>query len=156
MNEVNLDIINNLPEDGDKFIRLFIRFEYSLKAMGFARTQNGDAALPDWNTFSKEVLRQEFFDRVEADDLMPTLLNNPPSKQIFSDGTLDWQATMPPTNIQSLAEAVKRVRNNLFHGGKAGDQDSNRNNELVNESILFLLEAIAVDKAFRITFENYQ
>lgn len=63
---------------------------------------------------------------------------------------------MPPTNIQSLADAVKRVRNNLFHGGKAGDQDSDRNDELEKESILFLLEAIAVDETFRKTFENYQ
>jgi len=49
------------------------------------------------------------------------LLEHPPKKQAIIRGTLSWQDSQPDRNspmLQNLLVLVRRVRNNLFHGGK--------------------------------------
>jgi hypothetical protein len=52
---------------------------------------------------------------------------------------LNWEPQDPPRNTHQLFEAVRRVRNNLVHGGKSGDpeydpEDRNRNENLSIEA----------------------
>ena len=45
---------------------------------------------------------------------------HPPKKQIVVDGRLSWNLAPPNTDLRSdlVLIYVRRVRNNLFHGGK--------------------------------------
>lgn len=51
---------------------------------------------------------------------MGYILDHPPKKQIIADGVLTWSVSAPDTDLRSdrVLIYVRRVRNNLFHGGK--------------------------------------
>lgn len=48
------------------------------------------------------------------------ILSHPPKKQVIRNGFLDWEDSAPSTDSQAdrIRLYVRRVRNNLFHGGK--------------------------------------
>lgn len=93
--------------------------------------------------------------KIREKDIAPTLLNTPPSKQVLSsDRTLDWEEGTSPQNVQELFGAVRRVRNNLVHGGKSGDEVSDRNDALVAEAIEVLKEALRWHDDLRSKFEG--
>lgn len=99
--------------------RTFARFEYALKAAGF---HNGDGnAEPDWRRFAESVAL--LFDNPADANLQEAvryILDHPPKKQIVRNGALDWSNAAPNTDLLSdrVLVYVRRVRNNLFHGGK--------------------------------------
>jgi hypothetical protein len=70
--------------------------------------------------------------------------SKPPKKQILKAGKLDWESPNEVKgDIQSVISAVKRVRNNLFHGGKFPSPtgpvaDPSREKELIRHSITVL------------------
>ena len=146
---------NKLPERGDELLKVFSRFEYALKEIGYAESGYcNDKASVNWNRFVNECLGRDFFEHISTENLAPTLLWKPPSLQTVEDNNLKWRETHPPTNIQELFGAVRRVRNNLSHGGKSGDPDANRNAMLVSEAIAVLLEALRACDDLRYPFEN--
>jgi hypothetical protein len=107
---------------GDMF-RTFARFEYALKAAGF---HEGDgAAKADWRAFAESV--SGLFDN-PADprlkEAVEYVLRHPPKKQIIEEGALVWGEVAPDTDLQAdlVLQYVRRVRNNLFHGGKFNGQ----------------------------------
>ncbi|WP_299965797.1 hypothetical protein [uncultured Roseobacter sp.] len=83
-----------------------------------------------------------------------TILAEPPSKQVVVNERLDWKPGVVPNNIQHLFVAIRRVRDNLLHGGKAGDIDHHRNANLVSESIAVLLEVLKFDEELRMMVED--
>lgn len=93
-----------MPKDGERFINLFIRFEYALKTKGFIQANTRNEVSPDWDRFANETLGIDFFEKIKANGLIPTLLEKPPSKQIISDRGFDWQSGNLPKDIQSLAQ----------------------------------------------------
>lgn len=110
------EILNRLA--GEMF-RTFARFEYALKAAGF---HNGNgAAQPNWRIFAESV--SGFFDNppdANSEAAVGYILEHPPKKQTINDGSLAWSEVAPNTDLQSdlVLQYVRRVRNNLFHGGK--------------------------------------
>jgi hypothetical protein len=56
--------------------------------------------------------------------------------------------------VQELFVAVRRVRNNLFHGRKSGDPDEDRNANLISEAIAVLIEALKRCEDLRAHFEG--
>lgn len=48
------------------------------------------------------------------------ILNEPPKKQFIAGGVMEWRDVVPSTNSKSdtLFQYIRRIRNNLFHGGK--------------------------------------
>ncbi|WP_299736921.1 hypothetical protein [uncultured Roseobacter sp.] len=151
---IDLSAANKLPPSGDEFVRIIIRFEYALKEIGYYRAGSGEGAEVCWDQFVNNRLGPAFFERIKEAQVAATILAKPPSKQVVVNGSLDWKAGVVPNNIQDLFVAIRRVRNNLLHGGKGGDVDHDRNADLVSESIAVLLEALRVDEDLRMMFED--
>lgn len=122
-----------------QFLFAFAAFEQALKAAGFNR---GDGpAKPDWMTFADvdEVL-EEFQDRDSriAEDVQ-LLIEDPPRQQKVQNGNLNWEVADPSQDTLSKTALVyvRRVRNNLFHGGKMGVESfpRERDIELIDASL---------------------
>ncbi|PBB41185.1 hypothetical protein CK222_23745 [Mesorhizobium sp. WSM3866] len=150
---IDMKAANRLPPRGDE-IRVFTRFEYALKDGGFGKAGRKNVVEADWDLFASRELKAPFFAAVKAKALAPTLMTNPPSRQTLQGSTLGWDTVPPPANVTELLVAVRRVRNNLVHGGKSGDQDSDRNDSLVAEAIEVLLEALRCHSDLRAIFER--
>jgi hypothetical protein len=145
---------DSLPTRGDELMRIIARFEYALKESDYGKAgYNGEAEV-DWDKFANQSLKACFLEKVRSDRIAPTILTKPASKQIIEGTSLAWKDTALPKNVQDLMGAVRRIRNNLVHGGKSGDRDSDRNDELVSEAIEVLLEALRADAAVRDMFEG--
>jgi hypothetical protein len=110
------DHLHNLAAE---FFHAFSRAEYALKAAGY---NNGDGpAEANWSRFARSIE-----DRVAAppigdtSDAISFLLSEPPKKQYLSNGLLEWWEV--PANTGPKADDlflyIRRIRNNLFHGGK--------------------------------------
>ncbi|MBK8458711.1 MAG: hypothetical protein IPL47_17570 [Phyllobacteriaceae bacterium] len=133
-----------------------------MKENGFCRImeKNGKPSgnfYVDWNRYAKECLSGKFYDEVISTSIAETIITNPPSKQVCWGHSLDWKKNIKsPSNSQELIGAVCRIRNNLFHGGKSGDVDHDRNDNLVREGIQVLLLSLVYCENVRHVFEgNY-
>lgn len=145
---------DRLPARGDELMRIIARFEYALKESEYGRAgKNGEVEV-DWDRFANQSLKADFLKKIQDEKIAPTILSKPASKQILTATTLDWEDATPPVSVQELMGAVRRVRNNLVHGGKSGDKDSDRNDALVSEAIEVLFEALRADSAVRNMFEG--
>ena len=91
------------------------RFEYALKEIGYGKIGVGGTVEAKWDEFANKELTSDFLKHVRENNIAPTILCKPPSRQILNGSSLDWEATAPPTDIQSLFGSVRRVRNNLVH-----------------------------------------
>ncbi len=129
--------------------RTFARFEYALKAAGF---HNGDGpADPNWRGFAVSVAA--IFDEPQDEALKEAvayMLEHPPNKQMVEDGVLSWDAAPPQTDLQSdrVLLYVRRVRNNLFHGGKFNGRwfAPERSAELLRHSLTILNACLAASE----------
>jgi len=143
----------HMPKElASDFLGIFSRFEYALKAAGYAQSQRGYAE-PNWRRFGQAIAGR--FDAAaspELDASVAYLLANPPLRQTYDQTTgLDWSVAPPPENsaqTESLITYVRCIRNNLFHGGKflappAGSSD--RDYQLVSCSLIVLSAIIPLD-----------
>lgn len=147
------DSIDKHPKDAVLFFKVMMRLEYSLKEKGFVcPTQHGFRI--DWDRFSNELLGQNFFERVAALPETKTLLQSPPSRQILKGGKLSFSPAAPPTIVQSLFGAIRKTRNNMFHGGKSGDPDHDRNDALIAGALEVVRLALEADNELRFAFEG--
>ena len=145
-----------LSPDAAKLVGTFLRFEFALKDNGLC-PMDGDAAV-DWGTVTAS-LRAAFFAAVTASGNANTILTNPPKKQIVQNRHLNWQDEDPPRNTHELFVAVRRVRNNLVHGGKAGDPESDpatpdRNLKLIREAQWVVEAALLALPQVQASFEG--
>ena len=121
--------------------RIFARFEYALKAAGL---HNGDgAAEPNWRAFAESVAG--IFESPSDANFKAAVgyvLHHPPKKQIIKDGSLAWSEVAPNTDLRSdlVLQYVRRVRNNLFHGGKFNGRwfEPERSEQLLSHSMTIL------------------
>ncbi len=121
-----------------KFFILFARFECALKASGFLKRPDGRAD-PNWDCFARVI--SDSFDRCqnqEVSEARAYMKSQPPRKQIAKSGRLDWSVECPDTSLDvvQLLKYVRRVRTNLFHGGKfqGANPDRQRDSELIQHS----------------------
>ena len=126
-----------------EFFLVLSRMEFALKLVGFASGDDKKVS-PDWDGFAKEV--SESFDwkaNKEVEVAICCYLDHPPKKQVLRNGRLDWETAIPnsDTEFERALVLVRRVRNNLFHGGKYNAQshdETARNEELMRQGILIL------------------
>jgi hypothetical protein len=80
---------------------------------------NGNAE-PDWNRFANEVGVQVAESRdAEVVDARRYLFEFPPKRQVWRDNQVQWEAVPNVERTpQILFSHIRRVRNNLYHGGK--------------------------------------
>ncbi len=106
----------DIDEIAIELFRRFARMEYALKAAGF---HNGEGkAEANWDKFAVSIRgRLEINPRIA--DAVKYMTENPPKNQVVLNGNLEWQsASRDDSQTHELLLCVRRVRNNLFHGGK--------------------------------------
>src|SRR3989344_3131329 len=124
-----------------RMFRTFARFEYALKAVGF---HSGDGkAEANWTKFGNafpDVLNDPISD--ELKEAVGYFDEKPPQKQVIVGGVLGWSPSPPRTKNKSdeILIYVRRVRNNLFHGGKFNGKwfEPQRSAELLRHSLTIL------------------
>jgi len=154
-NEMTKPLLQNISDsnlsDVVKFFMIFSRFEYALKQAGFLKN---DRAKPDWDSFSDRInvylpSRKNEYD--EFRNAIDYLNRCPPSIQIIKErnGTklLDWKCYKPQGNeARVLTEYIRRIRNNLFHGGKF-PFDPELDIPLINHATTVLKHLLQLDTA---------
>lgn len=135
-----------------KFFVIFSMFEHALKETGFRQVKpNGDVN-PDWDAFARAINGQ--FNPNASPELNTAVnyfINHPVKKQVFRNNRLTFSQTPRPQNISDtewLSLLIRRVRNNLFHGGKV-NYDRPRDTLLIQFAIVILEEWAVFDHAVR-------
>lgn len=122
------------------FLILYSRFEYALKECGFL--QNGNRVLASIENYAEsinEIFRPEPESKLEK--AVDFIIEYPPKTQIKIRTNLIWQDNPKEGNsIQVLPEYLRRVRNNLLHGGKfyGRIETGSRNWNLVLNSMIII------------------
>jgi hypothetical protein len=160
---MNVTIDRNLLLD---FFLTFAAFEFSLKSLGFRKKGRPIiegvtyVAQPDWASFALQ-LRDNF--RPDADPRLRQacdhLLYNPPWHEVISGSKLLWDTAAESeqlSEIERLLKYVRRVRNNLFHGGKFTSlpvSDLGRNAALIEDSLVILKECLRLSDTVRAEYD---
>jgi hypothetical protein len=132
----------------------FARFEHALKACGYLQPRDNGAAEAHWDAFAKASGDNgAWADRVVpmCRPALALLKNYPPRRQIVDNGQLRWEpqeAGPEPTDAIRVLVLVRRVRNNLFHGGKS-PIDPARDEPLLQACVAILEAALDCDEKVR-------
>lgn len=153
----------NIPEwarenDVVRFFYIFSRFEYALKRARYLK-KNTNAeprwAEPAWDDFAEKV-GDIFFQKIKSCESR-ILISQPPKRQVICNNELSWEDENVPSTCKGLFLAIRRVRNNLFHGGKypIGPIDEpSRNRDLIRACLNVLEKALEEDSEVRRWFIN--
>jgi len=129
------------------FFLTLSRIEFALKVTKYAKG-NTSRAKPDWDKFGRDI--KDHFN-IKRDEKLEASCNYylklPPQKQILKNNKLTWVDAIPEglSDPELLLVYVRRVRNNLFHGGKYNIQapdETERNEELLKSGIRIIHEAL--------------
>jgi hypothetical protein len=136
-----------------RFFKLFAQYEYALKAMGFGSAGSNGQAEPAWDQFANEVgikIMTVTDEPVAAARCY--ILEQPPKRQVWVGGAAAWEPVANnDKSVQTLFGHIRRVRNNLYHGGKFNGRwiDPDRSRELIDKSILILVTLLELDDRLR-------
>lgn len=141
-----------------ELFRVFAQFEYCLKVTGYCVAGPGDAAHPDWTRFARELPPLSGEAGADVVAAIAYILGRPPKKQVYVDKVLQWRVVAPQAENENdlIFLYVRRVRNNLFHGGKFNGRffDPERSSELLEHSIMILMAAIFISRDMLEAYEN--
>ena len=103
------------------FFVLFARFEYAMKVAGIRQPSKSGSVEADWGKLAEDV-GSELFSSSDAKlkQACCYILKHPPKRQDLDGEHLVW-SNVPAdqgNDARDLFIYVRRVRNNLFHGGK--------------------------------------
>jgi hypothetical protein len=125
-----------------RFFKLFAQYEYALKAMGYGAAGSNGQAEPSWNRFANEIgIRIMAVNEEPVVTARQYLLEQPPKRQIWVGGAVEWEAVSnDDKSVQALFGHLRRVRNNLYHGGKFNGRwiDPDRSWQLIGHSLVIL------------------
>lgn len=132
-----------------QFFKLFAQYEYALKAMQFVSAGTNRQAEPSWDRFANEigVLVMSLEDHQVA-MARQYILEHPPKRQIWVNNALQWEIVPnDDQSVQALFGHIRRVRNNLYHGGKFNGRwiDPDRSQELIGASLCILRALVNAD-----------
>lgn len=141
------------------FFAFFARFEYAMKVVGFRSRTDGQAT-PDWNALA-DVVRDYLNNnsRKKTKDAIDYLLTYPPKRQDVVNDLLQW-VDIPANQgdrISDLFVYIRRVRNNLFHGGKFKGKYlayPERSIELMEHCVTVLKACLDANDDLREAFEH--
>jgi hypothetical protein len=139
-----------------EFFAVFARFEFALKEAGYVYVNRFKRAAPDWDRFASEAgAKLQVPAGSELDAAVAYLTDAPPQVQTSAQG---W-SEVPLRGDVSVAralDAVQRVRNNLFHGGKHTPHSApGRDEKLVRLALVILSACLAQDGNLRYVFEQH-
>ena len=149
------DKLNRLAGE---MLTTFARFEYALKAAGFHKGEG--TAEPNWRLFAESI--PDLFEKpddIALGEAIRYILDHPPKKQIVADGKLAWSDAAPDTDLQldRVLIYVRRVRNNLFHGGKFNGRwfAPQRSELLLRHSLTILRACLDASDTVRQAFDDH-
>ncbi|TNE26533.1 MAG: hypothetical protein EP349_09885 [Alphaproteobacteria bacterium] len=127
------------------FFEKFSKFECALKRAGFHKGDE-DKIEVAWDKFANS-LNSDFVQKLGAAEECTAIFKNPPKKMVVRNGNAGWkpegnECPASPNDNQTLFVYVRRVRNNLFHGGKYPEgpvQTPERDGQLL-KSCMYILE----------------
>lgn len=155
LGEINYEHCERAPAGANAFFRRFSRFEFALKDTGYV-IGDQHRADPHWDGFANAIKanagEQQFLRR--AHQIAPTLMGNPPRKQVLLKKKLNFKNAAPILSVSAVFIAIRCVRNNLFHGGKFGNPDAARDANLIREAQGLLEEALRYHPEVRDAFEG--
>jgi hypothetical protein len=137
-----------------RFFGVFSRFEFAMKDIGFVMTDR-EEALPAWRTFAVEASRLVRFEpNSPPAEAVRVLIQQPPQVQnrdlIWGDKPLAGES-----DLARALESARRVRNNLFHGGKhAPYSPPGRDQQLLLASLTLLEGCLACMDRLRYSYET--
>jgi hypothetical protein len=146
-----------LHELAAEFFQVFARTEYALKASGF---NSGDGpAEPNWTTFAVAV--ENLVGNPPTEEVrnaVDFILTDPPKKQFIANGLIEWREIPPSTNSRSdaLFQYIRRIRNNLFHGGKFNGHwfAPERSERLISAGLIVLKSAVEHEPSVRAAYHG--
>jgi hypothetical protein len=149
------------------FFLTFAAFEFALKTAGFIKkgrpVLEGTAHIvqADWERFIIEL--RGIFRSDHSPELLEAcnrILDNPPWREITTGDELLWDATAENPQlpeVDRLLKYVRRIRNNLFHGGKFVNMpvlDLRRNAGLLSDALIILKECLRLSHKVRGEYES--
>jgi len=159
-------VIQRIADSEDRrlawhFFVFFSRMEYALKRTR-SYLKNSPNAEPNWDKFGSD------YDERFRQALSPlTALSveyfeaSPPRKQTQVEGTMGWSEPRRrgenDKQLKWLLQAIRTVRNNLFHGGKfplITMPDPSRDRDLLMHSLAILNAVLGLDAEVKSNFEH--
>lgn len=150
-----------MPVEGCNSDTVAIIAAQFVKRSSFLRRAASGQADADWERYAPSLQGQfagvkdvEFLKAIEF------LKRQPPKKQVVgASGDIEWSATNQgsQTDAQYVFVLVRRIRNNLFHGGKypmAPVTDVARNRRLLESAIVVMMQCLRLSKTVREAFEG--
>ena len=146
---------DDVSDQGVKLFKVMMRLEFALKDIGYCVPGRQQAAEVNWECYTNDKLGSPFWEMIKTAPEVQTLIETPPKKQIVDQGgSLVWQQPGAVSSIQDLIGATRRVRNNLFHGGKSGDPDADRNTRLYAAALFVVDQILRADDVLQTSFSG--
>lgn len=124
------------------FFVIFTRFEFALKDRGILRNDRDEMdAVPGWERLRKSIdMPKDSDSELSASISYLTADETSPKKQVVRDRKPIYEkAELRGENkFQQAIDATKRVRDNLFHGGKSSSPDQERNEQLISHALVVI------------------
>ena len=126
-----------------RFFKLFARYESRLKEQQYFKVVHGSDIELEWDRFARDVIGKNFLDLLGSSRFAAEyILEHPPKRQsVGHHGRIEW-TDVPATDksVQALFGHLRRMRNNLFHGAKFGDDwvDPERSEKLLSSGLAVL------------------
>lgn len=141
-----------------EFLKLFARYEYALKMMGYVGQYSNGNIFADWDRFANEVGRCILDEPSTCvKEAIEYLYNKPPKRQVLKNGLVEWEeVNASERSAQILFRHIRRVRNNLFHGGKFNGRwfAPDRSETLMRHSITVLKALISKNDNLKQALDN--
>ncbi|UOA14990.1 hypothetical protein [Sulfitobacter dubius] len=153
--KVDYSKIDDVSEVADRLFKVMMRLEFALKDVGFFASGRRAVAEVDWVRFANDQLGADFWQSIKAAEEVQILIHAPPKRQIVDkNGNLFWQSRDKVGSVQELVAALNGVRNNLFHGGKSGDPDGDRNADLIRAALYLVDQILKEDDVLHTSFSE--
>ena len=148
-----LEYFESKPEGKDlifKFFITFARIEFSLKNSKELLIGNNKGGQPNWDAF---INRLNNFNPSRTGNLKSSvdyILAHPPQKQVVINNQIEFRdaRVTHSSDLVKLNIYLRRIRNNLFHGGKFNGKyipDVSRNSILLTSALIIMNEWIDLD-----------
>lgn len=141
-----------------EFILTFSRLESALKNTPKYLLGDANRAEPNWSAFLMSI--DKVFDANKDKSIVDSvnyIVDNPPRKQVNINGVLTWKDSTVDAGAaltKKLGDYIRRVRNNLMHGGKfhGNYEPESRNYQLLKSSLIVMNYMIDLDKDVKTNF----
>lgn len=140
------------------FFENFARAECAMKFGCYCRNDRERAA-PDWSKLRERLgPRPATSKNDDLSSAIEYLVTRPPEVQLYEKGKAEFRSKplTGKTRGEKALEAMCRVRNNLFHGGKhtGHSNPEERDQQLLQHALTVLLEAVKLDEKLCNDFES--